>query len=394
MKVCSLAIPLAAKNSIYTLHVLCSCLIIQRIQCTAHQLLSSTSFSPSFPSQTAPRPPSVIAVSDITFNSASFSWETPPFENASNINYTIQVGGPDLGSTTVTTPGTQMSTKFFRGQLQPQTMYTVGILVTDRMTGTVGTLGGVTQFTTLIGKPSQPIDLGIKWDGFETLSASWLVPAVANGTLTRYQVYYSGATVNECDDQDVVVRNATVSTNTRQFSTTNTNHIVESKSILFCVRAHTDKPGVWASLLLKDIVIGNLGGNDNGGSSSASCNGLIAVAVVAMMAVVSTLVTSVILIVVVRRNNQVMHDKQEALDSEYPPRPKVAHSASEYGSSDLLVPHSNRSHDPSPGPPLSIQSTDTGYGGGSSRPELTSNPSIDSSHSTAHLMRHNNGTLR
>ena len=272
-------------------------------------------------------------------------------------------------------------------------MYTVGILVTDRMTGTVGPLGGVTQFTTLIGTPSRPIDLGVKWDGLETLSASWLVPAVANGTLTRYEVYYSGATVNECDDQDVVMRNAPLGTDTRQFTTTDTKHIVESKSILFCVRAHTDKPGAWASVLLKDIVIGNLGGN-GGGSSSGSCSGLIAVAVVAMVAVVSTLVASIVLVVVVRRNNKVMDEKNEALDSEYPPRPKkVARSASEYGSSDLLAPNSDRSHETSPGPPPSLQSTDTGYGGGRSRPELASNPSIDSSRSTAHLIR-NNGTLR
>ena len=300
-----------------------------------------------------------------------------------------------MGSQLLTLPGAQISTDYFRGRLDPQTMYTVAIQVTDTETGVMGTFGGVTSFTTLIGTPSEPRNLDVKWDHLDKiLTATWADPFYYNGTLTQYEVLYSGSTVENCDEQDAEVKNVIRGVDERNFSTQDTQNFVDGGSIFVCVRAYTDKPGTWASSILKDITVG---GTDRRREEEPDCNGLIAVAVVAGLAVISTLVAGIVLCVVVRRSNQVMDDAgksgpEEAGISDCPSSPhkykeKIARSASQYSAGDSNPCYEGSRTSPAPSP--SEQSCDTGYGGMSSRPHLASNPSIDSTRSNALLIRPN-----
>ena len=326
-------------------------------------------------SQTAPRPPSDISVADITHNSATLSWSVPTFENASQINYILQLSSSGSGSSVSTLPGAQ--TELYREGLAAETVYTVAIRVNDTVTGTVGMFGAVTSFTTLIGTPSAPRILEISWNSVRRLlTVTWGVPETLNGTLTRYEIAYSdlGSTVEDCDKlEGVVVRNESLPVDETEFKTTNADNIIqsESKSIFVCVRAHTDKPGDWASYALKDIVVGAQGGNEE--DAEQNCNGLIAVAVVAALAVLSTVAASVVLCVVIRRHNQIMRDG-----------PNKSCEDMDSGNGGT-----NNRNSPAP----SGQSGDTGFHDYPSiRPPLNSEVSTDStfSHSSIRpLVRHN-----
>ena len=319
-------------------------------------------------SQTAPRPPSDISVADITHNSATLSWSVSAFENASQINYILQLSSSGSGSSASTLPGAQ--TELYREGLAAETVYTVAIRVNDTVTGTVGMFGAVTSFTTLIGTPSAPRDLKISWNSVRKLTVTWGVPETLNGTLTQYEVTYSGFTVEDCDDPKGDVLNNSLPVNETEFTTTNTDNIIQSKSIFVCVRAYTDEPGEWASSALIEITVGAQGSNKE--DAEQNCNGLIAVAVVAALAVLSTVAASVVLCVIVRRHNQIMDGPNKSCE-------------------DMDSGNGGTNNRNSPAP--SGQSGDTGFHDyPSTRPSLNSEISTEStfSHSSIRpLVRHN-----
>ena len=314
--------------------------------------------------QTAPRPPSDIKVTDITHNAASLTWTVPDFENASTINYVIQVTTSGSGDKVLTQDG--HSTSLSLANLDPETMYAVAIQVIDTVTNTEGVFGPAESFSTKSGTPSAPVNLEVSWSPKqEKLSASWSVPNVRNGTIRGYEILYSGLTEagdgENCDDPGgSVVRNASLQSTQRSFETTSPANIIDtgSKSIFVCVRARTDQSGAWAPFIIKDVDIGAVSGTDTT-TEEANCNGLIAVAVVAALAVLSTFVAAVVLCVVVRRhNNQVMD-----------------HKSSQSGLSCEDRIGSNQRHSPSP----SRDSNDTGF---DERPTYQTQQSTMSSYST------------
>ena len=200
--------------------------------------------------------------------------------------------------------------------LDPETMYAVAIQVRDRVTGTDGMFGPAESFSTESGTPSQPVGLEVKWTVSRLLlSVSWGVPNTKNGTIRGYELLYTGLQIvdgeaNTCEapGEKAVIADSLGPTN-RSFETQNTSNLVESKSIFVCVRAYTDKPGIWAPFVIKEIDVDPLTSTDEQ-SSESNCNGLIAVAVVAGVAVMSTILAAVVLFVVLRRsNNQVMDHK-------------------------------------------------------------------------------------
>lgn len=233
-------------------------------------------------------------------------------ENASAISYIIHLTSSGSGVGDRTLPGTVTTTTFT--ELDAQTMYSVAIQVKDTVTGTVGVFGPVKSFTTSIGTPSAPVALEASWKATRSLlTVSWLMPKTTNGTITRYEILYSGSIKEDCDKPEgEVVRNDSLLASDRSFQTMNTSNI-QGKSIFVCVRAYTNRPGAWASFIITDINTGGLGSNTE---KSSDRSGLIAVAVVATVAILSTVAATVLLCVVVSRNNNQVTDNTADQSSE------------------------------------------------------------------------------
>ena len=205
------------------------------------------------------------------------------------------------------------------------------------------------------------------------MGVSWGVPEFTNGTIRGYEILYTGSVKEDCDSPEVdVVRNTTIPANQRRYQTTNTENIAESKSLLVCVRAHTDKPGQWASSITSEVDLGGLGGDE----PASNCNGLIVVAAVASLAIISAAVVATIALVLCKYKNQA----------------KVADDRSnESNQSNQSIEAGGKQRSPSP----SRQSNDTGYQDDIQTHPLNKMRSIDSalSNNTTHQLLESNGSL-
>ena len=321
----------------------------------------------SLPLQTPPRPPSKITVSDLTHISATLSWNIPDFENATSISYLLQVTSSGAGTGTHTIPG--VVTSLSLPGLDPETIYAMAIQVRDMVTNTDGLFGPAVVFTTVTGAPSPPTALEAKWvSSRRELSVTWGVPNVTNGTIRSYELTYSGNAKRACGNlgDKIVTQNFT--SQARSFVTKEAENIIDMKSFVVCVRAHTNQPGEWARYSELDVNIEGVTGQES--DSGGNCNGLIAVAVVAGLAVISTVVAAAVLFVVVRRHhsNQVTDRQSRASSSE---------DQLGVGGGGNMTQHERNS--PSRG------SNDTGFDE-QQRPPFNSLQSTDSIGSTKHLL--------
>jgi hypothetical protein len=324
-------------------------------------------------SSTAPGAPTDCTATDITHNSAILSWKVPEKENASAINYTVQITSSGSGGGVRTLRGHTTSLEFTG--LDAETLYSTAIQVTDTRTGTVGRFGCNKMFSTVPGKPSAPVVVEVSWKAEqELLVVSWGIPTVTNGTIRSYEILYAGSFREDCDKPEgVVMRNNTIPANKRSYETTNTMNIIQSKSIFVCVRAFTDEPGEWAPFSVKDINIGGLGGDE----PTSNCSALIVVAVVASLAIILATVTATVALVLWKFVGKIPV--------------KVGDDRSNESNQSQQSIEAGKQRSPSP----SRQSTDTGYDD-SQPPSLNKMRSIDSTlstNTTQHLVVHSSNSL-
>lgn len=266
----------------------------------------------SFSTQTPPQPPSSINIDSVSHDSIRLSWRVPELENAAKIQYFVQLSGD--GTKNISVSG--METAEFE-DLTPDVTYSIAIKVIDMENMIEGFFSDVVSVRTMNGTPSEPraVEL-VEWKpSNKILSFSWAVPMTTNGTISHYEVVYADSTKEDCDDPDGPKVTLNVPATLRNYKTDDIDNIMNSKSFIVCVRAHTDKASPWGVAVYPD---GSTTGRLQPTSSSESnSSGLIVVAVVAVLAILSTVGATIGLCIVIRRNQKAqVIDRKSSHSSE------------------------------------------------------------------------------
>ena len=244
----------------------------------------------------SPRPPADVIASDITCCSANITWELPQFEDEATTEYTIE-----LSSSQEMRIIRSLQQRWYSfGNLYSETDYTVAVKVTDTNSNITGLYGPAHSFQTRSGIPSEPREVSLDYnDETKSLEVYWLAPATRNGTITRYEIQWSGSSNMNCDEPNGVVYDYNeFDTTKRDYKTDNTSNVESSNVILVCVRARTqDEVGQWGSDFKDDVNTKPLSIG-----SSDECDGLYIVAGVTSFAIISTIVMIILLMCVVARN--------------------------------------------------------------------------------------------
>ncbi len=251
------------------------------------------------PSQVSPRPPTNITAVEVSWNTATIVWERPLLENESNIVYTVQINS--FEAEPILVEGLNERQHVFN-DLRPDTEYTLAIRVTDTVRQVVGLYGTTFTFQTSAGIPSIPRNVRLDYsESFRLLEIFWAVPQTTNGTITMYEIHWSGSfgDLRNCDNpSEVVFAFNQTGDDIRDFEykTTNTSNIELPGTILVCVRAYTDEPGPWNYDSKEITRVGEQSGSDD-----EDCNTVTALAVVAAFIVASTIVLAVLLFFVIHK---------------------------------------------------------------------------------------------